>query len=93
MTRCASVRSNRGNPDGGACAVLSQEDSGVGTAATPLHLLLLLTCWYVFLCQPTMHHQGTLVAKDENATIFGVAIEDFDYFHEQILHEEMGQCA
>lgn len=73
MTKCASVRS--------FCPRK--------TAATPLHLLLLLTCWYVF---STMHHQGTLVAKDENATIFGVAIEDFDYFHEQILHEEMGQC-
>ena len=33
----------------------------------------------------------TLVAKDETATIFGVAVEDFDYFHEQILHEELGR--
>lgn len=31
------------------------------------------------------------VAKDPSATIFGVQIEDFDYFHEQIFHEEMGR--
>lgn len=31
------------------------------------------------------------VVANPAATIFGVAVEDFDYFHEAIMHEEMGR--
>ena len=33
------------------------------------------------------------VMHDSNATIFGVKPEEFDYFHERILHEEIVRCA
>ena len=31
------------------------------------------------------------VKKDPQATIFGIPVDTFDYFHEQILHEEIGR--
>jgi alkylation response protein AidB-like acyl-CoA dehydrogenase len=40
---------------------------------------------------PHLKQWRELVAKDPAATIFGVEVEDFDYFHEQIMHEEMGR--
>lgn len=33
------------------------------------------------------------VAKDPSATIFGVDPNEYDYFHERILHEEFVRCA
>jgi alkylation response protein AidB-like acyl-CoA dehydrogenase/predicted heme/steroid binding protein len=35
----------------------------------------------------------SIAPPETNGQIFGVEIEDFDYFHEAITHEELGRCA